>query len=51
MIKTQIGIGALSIPGAFDLLGVIPGTLILAAVAGITTWVSTSDVRLRYSLC
>lgn len=38
MIKTQIGIGVLSIPGAFDILGVVPGVIILIAVAVITTW-------------
>jgi amino acid permease len=40
MVKTQIGIGALSIPGAFDVLGVVPGVVIMAVVAIITTWVS-----------
>lgn len=38
MMKTQIGIGALSIPGAFDVLGLIPGVVTLIAVAIITTW-------------
>lgn len=38
MIKAQIGLGVLSIPQAFDVLGIIPGVLTLSAVAGITTW-------------
>ncbi|KAM3497855.1 hypothetical protein MY10362_008807 [Beauveria mimosiformis] len=38
MMKSQIGLGVLSIPGAFDTLGLIPGVLCLLAVAAITTW-------------
>lgn len=38
MMKTQIGLGVLSIPVAFDTLGIIPGVIILCAVAAITTW-------------
>lgn len=38
MMKSQIGLGVLSIPGAFDTLGLIPGVLCLLAVAVITTW-------------
>lgn len=41
MIKTQIGIGVLSIPAAFDTLGFVPGIVTLIAVAVITTWVRT----------
>lgn len=41
MIKTQIGIGVLSIPAAFDTLGFVPGIVTLIAVALITTWVCT----------
>lgn len=37
-MKTQIGLGVLSIPVAFDALGVIPGIIVLCAIAGITTW-------------
>ncbi|KAJ2997326.1 hypothetical protein NUW58_g683 [Xylaria curta] len=40
MMKTQIGLGVLSIPAAFDALGLIPGVIILVVVAGITTWSS-----------
>ncbi|KAJ5455837.1 uncharacterized protein N7458_004101 [Penicillium daleae] len=38
MIKTQIGLGVLSIPSVFDALGLIPGIIILITVGGITTW-------------
>ncbi|KAJ4245158.1 hypothetical protein NW757_010168 [Fusarium falciforme] len=38
MIKAQIGLGVLSIPQAFDVLGIVPGVITLSAVAGITTW-------------
>ena len=38
MMKTQIGLGVLSIPDAFDTLGLIPGIIILFTIAGITTW-------------
>lgn len=38
MIKAQIGLGVLSIPQAFDVLGIVPGVICLSAVAAITTW-------------
>ncbi|OQD69486.1 hypothetical protein PENPOL_c002G08993 [Penicillium polonicum] len=38
MMKTQIGLGVLSIPVAFDALGVVPGVICLCAIAAITTW-------------
>ncbi|KAB8203954.1 transmembrane amino acid transporter protein-domain-containing protein [Aspergillus parasiticus] len=38
MTKTMIGLGVLSIPAAFDVLGLIPGVLCLLAVAAITIW-------------
>lgn len=38
MMKTQIGLGVLSIPTAFDTLGMVPGVIVLCAVAVITTW-------------
>lgn len=38
MMKTQIGLGVLSIPAAFDALGLVPGVVCLCAIAGITTW-------------
>ncbi|KAH7168159.1 hypothetical protein DER46DRAFT_623672 [Fusarium sp. MPI-SDFR-AT-0072] len=38
MMKTQIGLGVLSIPAAFDTLGLIPGLICLLLVAITTTW-------------
>ncbi|USW57192.1 Putative amino acid transporter, transmembrane domain-containing protein [Septoria linicola] len=38
MMKTQIGLGVLSIPVVFDTLGMIPGIICLIAIAVITTW-------------
>ncbi|KAF2629488.1 putative amino acid transporter [Macroventuria anomochaeta] len=38
MIKTQIGLGVLSIPAAFDALGLIPGVICLLGIAGMITW-------------
>ncbi|UPK91738.1 hypothetical protein LCI18_002673 [Fusarium solani-melongenae] len=40
MLKTQIGLGVLSLPHAFHTLGMIPGAIILCAVAGIAIWTS-----------
>ncbi|KAI8307416.1 transmembrane amino acid transporter protein-domain-containing protein [Colletotrichum sp. SAR11_59] len=38
MMKTQIGLGVLSMPSIFDVLGIVPGVIILCTIAGITTW-------------
>lgn len=38
MMKTQIGLGVLSIASAFDTLGMVPGAICLVAIASITTW-------------
>lgn len=38
MMKTQIGLGVLSIPAAFNSLGIIPGVICLCMIAAITTW-------------
>ncbi|KAJ5263661.1 hypothetical protein N7478_011266 [Penicillium angulare] len=38
MVKTQLGLGVLSIPQVFDTLGMIPGIIIVLAISGITTW-------------
>jgi amino acid permease len=38
MLKTQIGLGVLSIPQVFDVLGLIPGVICLLAISGITAW-------------
>lgn len=37
-MKTQVGLGVLSIPAAFDALGMIPGIICLLVIACITTW-------------
>lgn len=37
-MKTQIGLGVLSIPSAFDALGIVPGVICLCVIAAITTW-------------
>lgn len=37
-MKTQIGLGVLSIPLVFDTLGMIPGIIVLIAIAVITKW-------------
>lgn len=39
-MKAQIGLGILSIPATFDLVGLVPGVLLILAVAGIATWTS-----------
>lgn len=38
MMKTQIGLGVLSIPAVFDVLGMVPGVICLIIIAAITTW-------------
>ncbi|KAK2596109.1 hypothetical protein QQS21_006456 [Conoideocrella luteorostrata] len=38
MMKTQIGLGVLSMPAAFDALGIVPGVLCLTAIGALTTW-------------
>lgn len=38
MMKTQIGLGVLSIPSAFDTLGIVPGVICLVAIGAITSW-------------
>lgn len=38
MMKTQIGLGLLSVPGAFNQLGLVPGIICPLVVAAITTW-------------
>lgn len=40
MMKSEMGIGILSIPEAFGTLGLIPGILVLLAISGVTTWSS-----------
>ncbi|CAG8887454.1 unnamed protein product [Penicillium salamii] len=38
MMKSQLGLGVLSIPSAFDKLGIVPGMICLIVIAIITTW-------------
>ncbi|KAI7185980.1 amino acid transporter [Hortaea werneckii] len=38
MMKSMIGLGVLSIPAAFDGLGLIPGVICMLCIAVITTW-------------
>lgn len=38
MIKTQIGLGVLSMPAVFDTFGIVPGIILLLLIAGITSW-------------
>ncbi|UPX21308.1 uncharacterized protein EKO05_0011497 [Ascochyta rabiei] len=38
MIKTQIGLGVLSIPSAFDALGLVLGVICLLGIGGMITW-------------
>ncbi|KAL2209569.1 putative amino acid transporter [Sarocladium strictum] len=38
MLKAQVGLGVLSIPAVFDVLGLIPGVICILAVGGIVTW-------------
>ena len=38
MMKTELGLGILSIPKAFDTLGLIPGVICLVVISAMTTW-------------
>ena len=38
MLKTQIGLGALTVPQVFEVLGLIPGAICVLVVAGMITW-------------
>ena len=40
MMKSEMGIGILSIPQAFGTLGLIPGIIVLLVISAITTWSS-----------
>ena len=40
MMKSEMGIGILSIPQAFGTLGLIPGIVVLLVISAITTWSS-----------
>lgn len=38
MLKTNLGLGVLSIPAIFDTLGMIPGIICIVIIASITGW-------------
>ncbi|KAE8359617.1 hypothetical protein BDV27DRAFT_168408 [Aspergillus caelatus] len=38
MIKAQIGLSVLSMPKVFDILGIVPGIIILLTIARMTSW-------------
>lgn len=38
MLKTQIGLGVLSIPAVFHSLGLIPGVIIILVISAMTSW-------------
>lgn len=40
MLKTQIGLGILSIPSVFNTLGIVPGSILLCVVASLAGWTS-----------
>lgn len=50
MIKTQIGLGVLSIPAGFDTLGLVPGLICILSIAALVTWSSfiVGDFKLRH---
>lgn len=38
MLKTQIGLGVLSIPAVFHSLGLVPGVIIILVISAMTSW-------------
>ena len=50
MLKTQIGLGVLSIPQVFHSLGLIPGVICLLVIATMTSWSNyiVGVFKLRY---
>lgn len=38
MLKTMVGLGVLGIPGAFDVLGLVPGVICLCVISTMATW-------------
>ena len=38
MLKTQIGLGVLTIPQTFSVLGLIPGIICVVLIAAMITW-------------
>ncbi|GAA6021117.1 hypothetical protein JCM10207_003373 [Rhodosporidiobolus poonsookiae] len=47
LIKTQLGIGVLTIPSALHTLGLVPGVLCILALAIITTWTDFTIGRFK----
>lgn len=50
ILKSQIGLGVLSLPNALGMLGIVPGILCLLAIAGIMTWSGyvIAEIKLRH---
>ncbi|KAJ4137879.1 hypothetical protein NW754_001524 [Fusarium falciforme] len=50
MLKTQLGLGVLSIPAAFDILGMAPGIVCLLTIAGLMTYAAyvIGDFKLNH---
>ncbi|GAA5998476.1 uncharacterized protein JCM10292_002723 [Rhodotorula paludigena] len=48
--KSQIGLGVLSIPSVFSTIGLVPGIIVILAMAVITTWtlLVVGDFKLRH---
>lgn len=44
LINLQIGLGVLSMPNTLHTLGLVPGILVIAGVAAITTWTDISEL-------
>jgi hypothetical protein len=49
-LKSQIGLGVLSLPNALGMLGIVPGILCLIAIAGIMTWSGyvIAEIKLKH---
>ena len=49
-MKTQVGLGVLSIPVAFDAFGIVPGVICLLVIAGMNLWSNyiVGAFKLRY---
>lgn len=50
-MKTQIGLGVLSISTAFDTLGIVPGVICLCAIACITIWSDYNIGKFKINHC
>ncbi|GAA5832495.1 hypothetical protein JCM11251_001346 [Rhodosporidiobolus azoricus] len=47
LIKSQIGVGVLSLPSAFETLGLVPGIIILVSFAVFATWADIYQARYK----